>query len=382
VGDDAQSIYAFRGADVRHILDLPQRFEPPAQVLTLERNYRSTPQILARPMPSSRWPAERLQQDAVDRSRGDILPAVHLHTVADEAAQARGVADAVLAAREAGVPEAPGGAVPHRVSHSAPLELELARRRGVPFVKYGGLRFLEAAHVKDLLAVLRWADNPGSRLAAQRAARSGARHGAGQRAPGCWTHEGPLETFKATARRRHHMAAALQVADGTPARSPQACWPDDLARTWPGTSRTWSDCTTTRACAWADLQQLLRIARRSCQPRALRHRTHAGPARSQQRRIRPAAPRRGLPGPVHHPLGQGPGMERGAHPQRGRRLHAGRHGHRPCRRDRRRTPPAVRGMTRARDRLDLWVPQRFHVTQQRVLGGRHLYALAFALYHA
>ena len=91
-------------------------------------------------------------------------------TVADEAAQARGVADAVLAQREAGLVLKRQAVLFRTATHSAALELELVRR-GIPFVKYGGLRFLEAAHVKDVLAVLRWADNPASQLAALRAAR-------------------------------------------------------------------------------------------------------------------------------------------------------------------------------------------------------------------
>src|SRR5690606_2449981 len=89
-------------------------------------------------------------------------------TVADDAGQAQYVVTQVLEARERGV-ELRRQAVLFRSSHHADgLELELVRR-DIPYVKYGGLKFLEAAHVKDLLAVLRWADNPRNRVAAWRA---------------------------------------------------------------------------------------------------------------------------------------------------------------------------------------------------------------------
>src|SRR6266540_2800033 len=93
-----------------------------------------------------------------------------LVTVREQDGQARYVAEHVLAEREEGATLKSQAVLFRSSSHSAQLELELARR-GIPFVKYGGLRFLEAAHVKDVLAVLRFAENPRARIAGFRAAR-------------------------------------------------------------------------------------------------------------------------------------------------------------------------------------------------------------------
>jgi DNA helicase-2/ATP-dependent DNA helicase PcrA len=167
VGDDAQSIYSFRAADMRNILDFPDRFTPPACIVKLERNYRSTEPILAA---SNAVIAEAKQRYAkalwTDRkSSGKPL----LVAVEDDAAQARWVVDRVLEHRESGL-RLTSQAVLFRASHhSAALELELARRN-VPFVKFGGLKFLEAAHIKDVVSVLRWAENPRNRLAGYRTA--------------------------------------------------------------------------------------------------------------------------------------------------------------------------------------------------------------------
>ena len=95
--------------------------------------------------------------------------------VDDEPAQARWVADEVLRLREGGLALKSQAVLFRTASHSAALELELARRR-IPFVKFGGLKFLEAAHIKDLLALLRWADNPRARLAGFRLPDTAAWH--------------------------------------------------------------------------------------------------------------------------------------------------------------------------------------------------------------
>jgi len=155
VGDDAQSIYSFRGATVENILEFGKR----SSCVELEDNYRSTQAIL----------------DAANALIGKRLRAVkppggkpRYVTVADDQAQALYVVGRILEARERGV-ELKRQAVLFRSSHhSDVLELELVRRN-IPYVKYGGLKFLEAAHVKDMLAVLRWADNPKNRVAAFRA---------------------------------------------------------------------------------------------------------------------------------------------------------------------------------------------------------------------
>jgi DNA helicase-2/ATP-dependent DNA helicase PcrA len=167
VGDDAQAIYSFRAATVRNILDFPPAFDPPARAVTLERNYRSTGAVLAAANAVIALAPERFAKNLwTDRPRG-ALPV--LATVADEADQARYVAITALANREAGA-QLKAQAVLFRASHhSAALELELARRN-VPFVKYGGLKFLDAAHVKDAVALLRFAENPRDRVAGFRVA--------------------------------------------------------------------------------------------------------------------------------------------------------------------------------------------------------------------
>ncbi len=168
VGDDAQSIYSFRAATVRNILDFPRRFDPPARIVTLEQNYRSTEAILAAANSVIALAPERHVKNLWSDRKGGVTPA--LVTVAEEADQARYVATAVLANREAGA-ALKSQAVLFRASHhSAALELELTRRN-IPFVKFGGLKFLDAAHVKDALALMRFAENPRDRVAGFRVAQ-------------------------------------------------------------------------------------------------------------------------------------------------------------------------------------------------------------------
>ncbi|HEX6331114.1 MAG TPA: ATP-dependent helicase, partial [Actinomycetota bacterium] len=156
VGDDAQAIYAFRSATVRNILEFPQRF-PGTTILKLERNYRSTRPILdatnAVIALSPQWHEKTLWTDRAGGDRPELV------TCVDERDQAVAVADAILRHRELGIPLREQAVLFRAGHHSALLEIELTRRN-VPFVKYGGLKFLEAAHVKDALAVLRIADNP------------------------------------------------------------------------------------------------------------------------------------------------------------------------------------------------------------------------------
>jgi len=155
VGDDFQAIYGFRSASAAHILDFPEHF-PGTRVVTLERNYRSTQPVLdaanALAAQATRAFPKRLRADR----EGGVRPRVVW--VRDEAAQAEEVCDRILEAREQGM-ELRAQAVLARTSHDSDLlELELTRRR-VPFHKYGGLRYLEAAHVKDFIATLRLVDN-------------------------------------------------------------------------------------------------------------------------------------------------------------------------------------------------------------------------------
>ncbi len=168
VGDDAQAIYGFRAATVRNILDFPGAFSPRAEVVTLERNYRSTAPILDAANAVIAGARERyakaLWTDRRDGARPRIV------TVADEDAEARCIAERVLEAREEGVALREQAVLFRTSHHSATLELELSRR-DIPFVKFGGLKFLEAAHVKDALAVLRLAENPRDAVAGFRALR-------------------------------------------------------------------------------------------------------------------------------------------------------------------------------------------------------------------
>ena len=168
VGDDAQSIYSFRAATVRNILDFPLAFDPPARIITLDRNYRSTKPILSASNAVIGLSAERFAKDLwTDRESG-VLPC--FVNVADEAGQALYVATRVLENREAGASLKSQAVLFRAAHHSAALELELARRN-IPFVKFGGLKFLDAAHVKDALAILRLAQNPRDRVAGFRVAQ-------------------------------------------------------------------------------------------------------------------------------------------------------------------------------------------------------------------
>ncbi|AZO25397.1 ATP-dependent helicase [Mesorhizobium sp. M1E.F.Ca.ET.045.02.1.1] len=162
VGDDAQSIYSFRAAEVRNILDFPKQFAQGAEIVMLERNYRSTETILAAANAVIGEATERFTKNLWTERRSSHKP--QLVSVRDEAEQANYVCHAILAEREAGT-ALKAQAVLFRASHhSGPLEVELTRRN-IPFVKFGGLKFLDAAHVKDMLAMLRFAENPRDRVA-------------------------------------------------------------------------------------------------------------------------------------------------------------------------------------------------------------------------
>jgi len=210
VGDDAQSIYGFRAATVRNILDFPGQFSPPAMVIALEHNYRSTQPILDAANAVMARATEGFAKTLMSSKPSAELP--YLVTVEDEAAQALFVADQVLEHREAGI-ELRHQAALFRASHrSARLEIELARRN-IPFVKYGGLKFLEAAHVKDLLAILRWAENPRDAIAGFRAL---------QLLPGI----GPASAKKATAYLGGCGFDLSQLAGFVPPAAAAMAWPE------------------------------------------------------------------------------------------------------------------------------------------------------------
>ncbi len=372
VGDDAQSIYAFRGSDVHHILGFAARFDPPARVVTLEQNYRSSPQILAASNAVIALAKQRFAKDLWTTRPAACAP--RLETVLDDAAQARGVADAVLALRETGLALKKQAVLFRTSIHSAALELELVRR-GVPFVKYGGLKFLEATHVKDVLAVLRWADNPHSQLAALRSARliPGMGPASVRKLLALGGSEDALAQFKPPVA----AVAAWQelVALMTRLRGPQACWPDDFGQVqdWyrPHLERLHDDARVRDA----DLQQLQHMAAgHRSRERFVSELTLDPPNASSDESGPPSRDEDYLVlSTIHSAKGQEwravhvlnvvdgcmpADMATGdaAQIEEERRL-------------------LYVAMTRARDELTLWTPQRFYVTQQRALGGQHLYAL-------
>lgn len=374
VGDDAQSIYSFRGATVHNILQFPQQFTRPAQVVALERNYRSTQSILDASNTVMAHASERhaktLWTDKASAGKPQLV------LVADEAAQAQWVADRTLELRENGLTLKQQAVLFRTASHSAALELELVRRN-IPFVKYGGLKFLEATHIKDLLALLRFVHNPRSRLAGFRAV---------QLLPGI----GPataarlLDAMQAAA----DPMAALQAFE--PPTNAQEAW-QDFARTWcalrqdsvgwpaqmelaqqwyqPHLERLHEDAMV-RA---GDIAQLVQLAAGyATRERFITELTLDPPEATSDR-----------PGPplldedylilstIHSAKGQEwnavsvlnvvdgcmpADVVQGAHElEEERRL-------------------LYVAMTRARDHLHLVQPQRFHVTQQTPRGDRHMYA--------
>jgi DNA helicase-2/ATP-dependent DNA helicase PcrA len=156
VGDDAQAIYAFRAATVHNILEFPDRF-PGTRIIKLERNYRSTPPILGVSNAVIRLSPQRHDKTLWSEREGHRAP--ELWTCLDEAEQSDLVCRHLLEHREQGIPLRRQAVLFRTAHHSDLLEIELGRRN-IPFVKYGGLKFLESAHVKDVLALLRILENP------------------------------------------------------------------------------------------------------------------------------------------------------------------------------------------------------------------------------
>src|SRR3978361_367276 len=162
VGDDAQSIYSFRAATVPNILDFPEHLSPPASIITLDRNYRSTQAILAAANGVIGLAKERFTKNLWTERTSTAKP--QLVSVRDEADQASSIVELILETRESGTLLKEQAVLFRTSSHSGPLEVELIRRN-VPFVKFGGLKFLDAAHIKDMLALLRFVENPRDRVA-------------------------------------------------------------------------------------------------------------------------------------------------------------------------------------------------------------------------
>ena len=374
VGDDAQSIYAFRAAEVRNILDFPHQFPQPVRVIALERNYRSTQPLLEASNAVIAEAPERfaktLWSDRASSARPRIV------TVPDEMAQARQVADRVLAWREEGIRLRQQAVLFRTAHHSAAVELELARRR-IPFVKFGGLKFMESRHVKDVLAVLRWAENPRSRIAGFRVA---------QLVPGV----GPanarrlLDAMDASAAPEavvadHAMPAAAQedwaafVALWSRLRASPA-WPADLESVngWylPLLLRLHEDGPARQA----DLAQLSQIATGyASRERFLTELTLDPPAASSDQAGPPHLDDDYMIlSTIHSAKGQEWGAVQilnvvdGCIPSE---MSTG---------DARQIAEERRllyvGMTRAKQHLELLAPQRFFVTEQARHGDRHIYA--------
>lgn len=156
VGDDAQSIYSFRAATIRNILDFPSQY-PGTTVVTLEQNYRSTQPILAAANAVMAPAKERFTKELWSNRKSQLRPM--LVTCMDEAEQTEAVCRNILAHLEQGTPLMKQAVLFRTSHHSAMLEVELARRN-IPFHKFGGLKFIEAAHIKDMLAFLRILENP------------------------------------------------------------------------------------------------------------------------------------------------------------------------------------------------------------------------------
>jgi DNA helicase-2/ATP-dependent DNA helicase PcrA len=261
VGDDAQSIYSFRAAEVRNILDFPKQFARPAEIVMLERNYRSTETILAAANAVIGEAAERFTKNLWSERKSAERP--KLVSVRDEAEQASYVCQAILTEREAGT-ALKAQAVLFRASHhSGPLEIELTRRN-IPFVKFGGLKFLDAAHVKDVLAVLRFAENPRDRVSGFRVLQLLPGIGPSAAAQIVDTMSTSLDETMGLVRYRPPQRAADDwpdfVALFSQLRAGSGKWPVDLeqVRLWyePHLERIHEDATTRRA----DILQLEQIA--------------------------------------------------------------------------------------------------------------------------
>ena len=375
VGDDAQSIYSFRAANVRNILDFPGHFTPKAELITLEQNYRSTQPILAAANAVIDLAAERFTKNLWSDRPSSDLPA--LVNVADDIAQANCIVETILANREAGI-RLKSQAVLFRTSHhSATLEVELTRRN-IPFVKFGGLKFLEAAHIKDVLATLRWANNLRDRVSGFRVAQllPGIGPGTTAKLLDAVADSGNtavgLEGFKPPAAAAKHWPDFTETM--TTLHLGAAGWPSeiDCASRWytPHMERRYEDAIQRQA----DLVQLVQIAATyPSRERFLTELTLDPPEATSDQAGPPLLDEDYLIlSTIHSAKGQewnavfvlntvdgcipsdlGVGTTQEIEEER-RLLYV--------------------AMTRAKDQLHLMVPQRFYTHGQRGMGDRHVYA--------
>jgi DNA helicase-2/ATP-dependent DNA helicase PcrA len=156
VGDDSQSIYSFRGANFKNIMDFPREFKS-AQIITLEENYRSTQEILNFSNHIIEHAIEKYPKHLFTRKIGGELPGIISAT--NENMQSRFIVERILELREEGVPLNDIAVLFRSSFHSFDLEIEL-NKANIPYIKFGGMKFIETAHVKDLLAFLRISANP------------------------------------------------------------------------------------------------------------------------------------------------------------------------------------------------------------------------------
>jgi len=373
VGDDAQSIYSFRAATVRNMLDFPDQFSPSAEIVTLDRNYRSTQPILAAANGVIGLAKERFTKNLWTERLSSQKP--RLVTVQDDANQARYVVEQVLANREQGMLLKQQAVLFRASSHSNTLELELTRRN-IPFVKFGGLKFLDTAHVKDILAILRFVENPRDRVAGFRLLNllPGVGPASAKRVLDAVAHAvdpiGALYDLPAPARAGADCAAFVE----TTGNLRKAAWPADVevARLWydPHLERIHEDAEVRRP----DLIQLEQIASGySSRERFLTELTLDPPdATSDQAGVPLLDEDYLILSTIHSAKGQEwksvfvLNVADGCVPSD---LATG--STEELEEERRLLYVA---MTRAKDDLHLLVPQRFFVHGQAVQGDRHLYA--------
>jgi DNA helicase-2/ATP-dependent DNA helicase PcrA len=375
VGDDAQAIYSFRAAEVRNILEFERAFATPVRRVALERNYRSTQALLDASNALIALSPQRLPKMLWTDKRHGAKP--QLVTVEDEAAQARWVADRVLEHREAGLRLRDQAVLFRTNHHSSALELELTRRN-IPYVKYGGLKFLDAAHVKDVLSVLRWVENPRNEQAGFRVAKLLSGFGPasarklvdavlGQAEPVL-----ALQGFKPPSAGAEPFAEFMALYSRL--REPSLPWPSDLALAieWyrPQLERRHEDA----AVRSADLAQLQRIAAgHGSRERFLTELALDPPAATSDESGDPSLDEDYLIlSTIHSAKGQewravqvlnvvdgcipsDISEASGEQLEEERRL-------------------LYVAMTRAKEHLHLLVPQRFYVHQQAAYGDRHVYA--------
>jgi DNA helicase-2/ATP-dependent DNA helicase PcrA len=376
VGDDAQSIYSFRAAEIRNILDFPGLFPEKAEIVTLDRNYRSTDAILAAANAVISEAEERFTKNLWTERVSAEKP--RLVAVRDDAGQANYVCDRVLEEREAGTALKAQAVLFRAAHHSGPLEVELTRRN-IPFVKFGGLKFLDSAHVKDVLSVLRFAENPRDRVAGFRVLQLMQGIGPTTAAAAIEAMAGALDPalglsgFRAPPRAEADWPAFVELFAGLRG-SKAGSWPADLerARLWyePQLERIHEDAAMRRA----DLLQLEQIASSyASRERFLTDLTLDPPSASSDQA-----------GPPH--LDEDYLILSTIHSAKGQEwknvfvlnavdgclpidLAAGEKAE--LEEERRLLYVA---MTRAKDSLDLILPQRFYVHGQAARGDRHVYA--------